>query len=63
MLVRSIAVAVPTDTDYSFPSIGEIRDLQDIYTDGKAVVDSPLGNAVHGKNGLYRIDYGRMQVI
>ena len=61
--VRSIAAVAPTDADYSFPSMGEIRDRQDIYTDGKAVVDSPLGNVVHGKNGLYRFDYGGMQVI
>ena len=35
--VRSIAVVTPTDADYSFPSMGEIRDRQDIDTDGKAV--------------------------
>ena len=61
--VRSIAVVAPTDADYSFPSMGEIRDRQDIYTDGKAVLDSPLGSVVRGENGLYRVDYGGMQVI
>ena len=30
--VRSIAVVAPTGADYSFPSMGEIRDRQDIYT-------------------------------
>ena len=61
--VRSIAVVVPTGADYSFPSMGEIRDRQDIYTDGKAVLDSPLGSVVRGENGLCRVDYGGMQVI
>ena len=61
--VRSIAVVAPTDADYSFPSMGEIRDRQDIYTDGKAVLDSPLGSVVRRENGLYRVDYGGMQVI
>ena len=58
--VRSIAVVAPTGADYSFPSMGEIRDRQDIYTDDKAVLDSTLGNVVRGKNGLYRVDYGGM---
>ena len=52
-----------TDVDYSFPSMGEIRDRQDIYTDGKAVLDSPLGSMMRGENRLYRVDYGGMQVI
>ncbi|CAM9748185.1 unnamed protein product [Ascophyllum nodosum] len=43
--------------------MGEIRDHQDIYTDGKAVLDSPLGSVVRGENGLYRVNYGEMQVI
>ena len=63
MCVRSIAVVAPTDADYSFPSMGEIRDHQDIYTDGKAVLDSPLGSVERGENGLYRVYYGGMQVI
>ena len=61
--VRSIAVVVPTDADYSFPSMGIIRDHQDIYTDGKAVLDSPLEIVARGGNGSYRVDYGGMQVI
>ena len=61
--VRSIAVVAPTDADYSLPSVGEIRDCQDIYTDGKAVLDSPLGSVVRGQNGLDSVDYGGMQVI
>ena len=61
--VRSIAVVAPTDADYSFPSMGGVRDRQDIYTDGEAILDSPLGSVVHGKNGLYRFDYGGMQMI
>ena len=61
--VRSIAVVAPTDDDYSFPSMGEIRDRQEIYTDGKAVLDSPLGSVVRGENGLYRVDYGGVQII
>ena len=36
---------------------------QDIYTDGKEVLDSPLGSVVRCENGLYRVDYGGMQVI
>ena len=56
--VRSIAVAAPTDVDYSFSSMGEIWDRQDIYTDGQVVLDSALGSVVCGENGLYRIDYG-----
>ena len=59
----SIAVVAPTDADCSFPSMGEIRDRQDIYTDGEAILDSPLGSVVHGKNGLHRVNYGGMQVI
>ena len=43
--------------------MGEIRDRQDIYTDGEAVLDSPLGSVVRGENGLYRVDYGGVQVI
>ena len=35
----------------------------DIYIDGKAVLDSPLGSVVRGENGLYRVDYGGMKVI
>ena len=61
--VRSIAVVAPTEDDYSFPSMGEIRDRQEIYTDGKAVLDSPLGSVVRGENGLYRVDYGGVQII
>ena len=63
MCVRSIAVVAPTDADYSFPSTGENRDRQDIYTDGKTILDSSLGNVVRGENGLYRVDYGGMQVM
>ena len=63
MCVRSIAVVAPTDADYSFPSMGDVWDRQDIYTDGNAVLDSPLESVVRGENGLYRIDYGGMQVI
>ena len=58
--VRSIAVVAPTDADYSFPGMGKIRDRQDIYTDGKAVLDSLLGSVMRGENGLYRVDYGVM---
>ena len=36
---------------------------QDIYTDGKAVLDSPLGRVVRGENGLQRVDCGGVQVI
>ena len=61
--VRSIAVVAPTDADYSFPSMGEIRGRHGIYTDGKAVLDSPLGSVVRGEDGLYRADYGGMQLI
>ena len=60
--VRSIAVVASTDVDCSFPSMGKIRDRQDIYTDGKAVLDSPLGSVVRRENGLYRVVYGGMQV-
>ena len=58
--VRSTAVVAPTDTDYSFLSLGEIRDRQDIYTDCKAILDSQLGSVVRGENGLYRVNYGGM---
>ena len=56
--VRSIAVVAPTDADYSFLSMGKIRDRQDIYTDYKAILESPLGSVVRCENGLYRVDYG-----
>ena len=47
-----------------FKEVGdEVIARQDIYTDGKAVLDSPLGSGVRGENGLYRVDYGGMQVI
>ena len=37
----------------------EVIARQNIYTtDGKAVLDSPLGSVVRGENGLYRVDYG-----
>ena len=39
--VRSIAVVALADADYSFPSMGEIRDRQNIYTGDKGVLDSP----------------------
>ena len=61
--VRSISVAALADADYSFPSMGIIRDRQNIYTGGKAILDSSLGSVLHGENGLYRVDYGEMQVI
>ena len=61
--VRSITVVASTDADYPFPSMGEIWDRQGIYTDGKRVLDSPLRSVVRGENGLYRVDYGDMQVI
>ena len=35
MCVRSMAVIARADVDYSFPSMGENRERQDIYTDGK----------------------------
>ena len=61
---RSIAVVAPRDADYPFSSMGEIWDRQGIYTtDGKGVLDSPLGSVVRYENGLYRVDYGGMQVI
>ena len=41
----------------------EVIARQDIYTNGKVVLDSPLGSVVRGENGLYRVDYGGMQVI
>ena len=63
MYVRSVAVIASADADYSFPSMGEIQDRQDIYTDSRAVLDSSLGSVVHGESGLYRVDYGRMQVL
>ena len=64
MCVRFIDVVAPTDADSSFPSMGGIRDRQGIYTaDGKALLHSPLGSVVRGENGLYRVDYGGMQVI
>ena len=56
--VRSIAVAAPTDADYSFSSMGEFPDRQVIYTDSLVVLDSALGRLVCGENGLYRIDHG-----
>ena len=57
------AVVAPTDVDYSFSSLGKICDSQDIYTDGKAILNSALENVVHGENGLYRVGYREMQVI
>ena len=63
MRVQSIVVVAPVDVDYSFPRMGEIRDCQDIYTDGNAVWDSPLESVARGESGLYRVDYGGMQVI
>ena len=61
--VRFIAVVAPTDVDYSFPSMSETWDHQDSYTDGIAILDSTLGSVGRGENGLYRIDFGGMQVI
>ena len=61
--IRSIAVVAPTDADYSFPSLSKIRDRQDIYTDGKAVLDLPLGSVMRVENRLYCISYGGIQVI
>ena len=47
-----------------FMEVGdEVIARQNINTDGKAVLDSPLGSVVRGENGLYRVDYGGMQVI
>ena len=57
------AVVAPTAADYSFPSMGEICDSQDIYTDGKAILNSALESGVHGENGLYRVGYREMLVI
>ena len=58
MHVRSIAVVAPTDAASSFPSVDGIRNRQDIYIDGKTVLDSPLGSVVRVENGLYLVDYG-----
>ena len=47
-----------------FMEVGdEVISRQDIYTDGKAVVDSPLGSVVRDENGLYRVDYEGIQMI
>ena len=58
---RSIAVVASAEGDYSFPSMGEIRDRQNIYTEGKAGLTSPRGSVVRGENELYCVDYGGMQ--
>ena len=63
MCVLSIAVVAPTDADYSFQSKDKVRHRHDIYTDGKAVLDSSPRSVVRTKNGLYRVDNGGMQVI
>ena len=55
---------VVTQGPAMFMEVGdEVIARQDICTDGKAVLDSPLDSVVHGENGLYRVDYGGMQVI
>ena len=46
-------VVAPTDADLVFPSMGKMRDHQDIYTGGNEALDSLLVSVVRGENRLY----------
>ena len=55
--VRAVVAVAPTNADYTMPSKGEIKNLQDIEAEGKLEINTALGKTVRSQDSAYRVEH------